>query len=63
MNYRMLKHGVCNGQSMASTEVHKQDAAQIQIREAIPLNHSSPSLTIIVDMGIDVPLKNNGILW
>jgi len=61
MSHLMLEHGVCDGQSMASTEVQKQDTTRIQIREAIPTNHAFPGHSIIANMGIEALQKNNRI--
>ena len=62
MNHLMLKDGVCNGQSITISEFQKQNTTRIQIRELVPPNHASPGHSIIANMGIEIPQKNNEIL-
>jgi len=55
----LVVHGVCNGQSMTSTEVKKQNTAWVLIREPVPPNYVPPNHCIIAHISIGVPLKNS----
>lgn len=39
---RPVRHGVCYGQTMTSTEFQQQNTDQVQIRETISTNHAPP---------------------
>ena len=59
MNHLVLKHGVCNEQSMTDTEVQKQNPTRVQIVEAVD---TSAGHSTIANMGIEVPQENDGVL-
>ena len=57
----MLEHGVCSGQSMASTEVQNKTPLKFKSGSAVAPSHASPGHSTITSMGIEVPQKSDGI--
>ncbi|KAK3555770.1 hypothetical protein QTP86_028946 [Hemibagrus guttatus] len=57
----MLEHGVRYGQAVTSTEVQQQDTTRVQIRGAVPPNHTPPGITVVAHMGVEVPQQNYGV--
>ncbi|KAL6464293.1 hypothetical protein MHYP_G00266100 [Metynnis hypsauchen] len=52
MDILVFKHGVRDGQTVVCTEVQKPNTTQVQIREAIPPNHTPPGLTVIAHTAV-----------
>lgn len=61
MDTFVLKHGIHYRQTMMSTEVQQQNATWVQVREAIPTNHTAPGATGNADVGIEVPQEGDGV--
>ncbi|KAK3573893.1 hypothetical protein QTP86_032986 [Hemibagrus guttatus] len=48
-------------QAVTSTEVQQQDTTRVQIRGAVPPNHTPPGITVVAHMGVEVPQQNYGV--
>ncbi|KAK3512968.1 hypothetical protein QTP70_033400 [Hemibagrus guttatus] len=48
-------------EAVTSTEVQEQDTTRVQIRGAVPPNHTPPGITVIAHMGVEVPQQNYGV--
>lgn len=57
----MFQPGVCDGQTMSSTEVQQLNTDQVLIREPVPPNHAPLSCAVVTCMGIEVPRQNEGV--
>ena len=61
MDTLMFEHGVRNGQTVTSTEVQQQNNTRVQIREAVPPNHTPPGTTVIAHMRTEVSQQNKEV--
>ncbi len=61
MSILLLEHGVSYGQSKTGTEVQQRNITQVQIREAVPPNHTPSSVSIIAHMHVEVSHEDNGV--
>ena len=57
----VFEHGVCYGQTVASTEVQQQNTTLVQIVVTMPPNHASPSVSIIAQVCIKFPQQDSGV--
>ncbi|KAK3528991.1 hypothetical protein QTP70_014114 [Hemibagrus guttatus] len=53
--------GPVSYKAVTSTEVQQQDTTQVQIRGAVPPNHTPPGITVVAHMGVEVPQQNYGV--